>query len=252
MPDIYFEIEDSKFYARHRKLDLMDFDVFIFRSVSKVLNEALLLADFLKKNGKVIIDESLATAKQIPLLNNYLLAENNIPQLNLYQTNSLKSGRDVLMEIAHPVLLVSNKDDKKNLAISEDWTESYDIVRTSKQKKFVFHQYINLSKYNRVYVIGGEVIGGLEKEITEEEPKLNHSQKSKNRTLAVTEEMGVLAVRASAALNYEISAVDIVSYNDKLYVLSVHRAPRFSIFQRVTKINFAQKIVDYAVKKTSV
>ncbi len=249
MPDIYFEVEHSKFFARHRKLELMDFDVFIFRSINKVINEALLLAEFLHNNGKVIVDESLVTSKQLPLLNSYKLAQNNIPQLNLYETNSLKSGRDVLMEIEHPVLLMSNTEEKKSMSISDEWTDSYDVVRTSKQKKFIFQQYIPALSYVRIYIIGGEVIGGIQKDIMEEEPKLNHSRWARNKKIEVADEIAQLAIDASTALNYEISAVDIVIHSGHKYVLGVHRSPRFSIFQRVTKINFAEKMIDYAVNK---
>jgi RimK family alpha-L-glutamate ligase len=251
MPDIYFEVEGSIFKALHRKLDLMDFDVFIFRSVNKTMGEALVLAEYLHKNGKIIIDESLATERQLPLIQNYKLAQKNILQLDLYQTNSLKSGRDVLMEINHPILIKTNAGDDNSIMISEDWTDSYDHVRTDKQKSFLFQQYVKTNTYARVFVIGGKVIGGISKEIMEEEPKMNHSRWAKNRKLEVSHEVATIASSACEALGYEIASVDILEHDGKHYVLGVHRSPRFTIFQRVTGINFAEKILDYAVAKAS-
>jgi glutathione synthase/RimK-type ligase-like ATP-grasp enzyme len=251
MPDVYFEVEDSEFHARHRKLDLMEFDVFLFRSVSKHQNEAVLLAEYLHNEGKVVIDESLIHSHQGLLNNSYKLAKHNIPQLGLSHTTSLKAGRDVLMEISHPILIIANTEEKKEMNISEDWTDSYDVVRTSKSRNFTFQQYKKAFSYARVFVIGGKVVGGLNKEVMEEEPKLNHSRWARNRKLEVSPEMSEMAKAASNAVGYEICAVDILVDGEDLYVLGVHRAPKFAVFQRVAGVNFAEKIVAYALEKVN-
>lgn len=251
MPDVYFEVDDSQFHAIHRKIELLDFDVFIFRGITKHEQEAELLAKYLVSQNKVVIDESLTSGVLTPLSVAFKLAKNEIPQLNLYQTNSLKAGRDVLMEIDHPILLRANGQSSKEMSISEDWTDSYDIVRTNKLKHFTFQQYLKAPSYMRIFVIGNEVIGGLQKEIMEDEPKLNHSKWTRNRKLEVTSEVAELAQSASSAVGYEICSVDIVTYENKQYVLGVQRAPNFTVFQKVTGIDFAEKIITYAVQKTT-
>lgn len=249
MPDIYFEISGGEFNVHHRKFELLEFDVFLFRGISKNLSEALLLAKYLSDKGKVIVDDSLAR-NHYDNLNLYKsFIKNNIPQLNQYQTNSLKAARDILMEISHPILIKSNDNNRKNIVISEEWTDSYDLVRTSKEKKFTFIEYIPARSFYRVFIVGDEVIGGLHKEILDDEPKLDHSIKTKNRVADLSEEIKDVALRASRAAEFEICSVDILPDPTSNYVLNVKRAPRFTKFERVTGIDFVGKMLDYIEKK---
>jgi glutathione synthase/RimK-type ligase-like ATP-grasp enzyme len=249
--DIYFEVNNNIFQVNHRKIELLDFDAFIFRSVENTLWQARLLAEYLLKNGKVIVDESLATERWTAPLAFYKLAENSIPQINTVFTMGLKTARDVLMDIEHPILIKSNYDSTKHVTMSEDWTDSYDMVRTTKQKQFEFQGFIDTDHYFKIYVIGDKVIGGLQKTIAKGELGLNDAKKVKSSAISVNQEMSDLAVRATKALKLEVSTVDIVTDGEKSYVIGIQRAPAFLKFSKLSGINFAKEILDYIENKVN-
>jgi len=246
MSDIYFEVKNSRYEVFHRKIELKEFDVFLFRAINKSIREATLMAKFLHEEGKIVIDSCLYMGAYKPANAVIELSLQDIPVLDQYQTGSLKSARDVLMEIEHPILVkYLNEKNKLTVVASEEWTESYDLVRTNKQKKFSFQQYVDAQSYNRIFVINGKTLGGVRKTILDEEPKMQYSSKFKLQKVALTSEQEELAIKACKALKIEIGAVDIIEQNNELFVIEVHRSPKFLRFEKLTKINFAESILEY-------
>jgi RimK family alpha-L-glutamate ligase len=254
MNDIYFELKGSRFEAVHRKLDLLGFDVFLFRSVKKFTNEALLLAEYLYSLNKKVVDESLAVERHLPFLNKfytkYFLSKSGIPQIDTVLSNGLKTARDVLMEIEHPILIKSiSEENKIKVTHSEDWTDSYDYARTNKIKSFVYTHSYPVEKFQRIFVIGNKVTGGFERTDIGKEEKLNYITKYKTRNLDLSKEQTELALAAVKASKFEIASVDMIEHQDNLYILDVNRSPRFSSFQKVSGVNFPEKIIRYCIEK---
>ncbi len=249
MQDIYFEVDDSVFAAKHRKVELLSFDVFLFRAIDSTLHEALILAEYLQKQGKVVIDDCLASLRYFPLMTFTRLATQSIPVLNTAKTTGLKSARDVLMEIDHPILIKSEDAAQKKITISEDWTESYDIVRTSKSKNFLFQQLVDVDHFFKVYVIGKKAVGGMKRVIQGDERLLQYSPNIKSENVELNAKLTELALNACSTLKVEIASVDIIVHSGKHFVLAVHRAPKFLRFQKLTGIQFGEEIVKYAEKK---
>lgn len=251
MMDIYFEITENTFSARHRRFELMEFDVFLFRSVRKYFKEAMLLAEYLDNSGKIVIDKSLATDRFFSIIDRYHLAQKGIQQLDLVLTNSLKSARDVLMDIDHPIIIKPSGDGiKQKAVVSEDWTDSYDFARTNKDKAFLFLKHLNLNSYHRLYVVGSEVIGGTKRTIVDQELKLQYSSEFKTTALKeINDDERELALKAALALHFEIAAIDIVEHEGLLYVLETKRSPKFLKFQSVSKVNYPEKLLQYVESK---
>src|SRR4051812_29762274 len=65
--DIYFEIKDGKFTAYHKDVDLLSYDLYLFRGISSSdisksnLYNYLVLAKYFFDNNKVVVDSKLAT-----------------------------------------------------------------------------------------------------------------------------------------------------------------------------------------------
>ena len=59
--------------------------------------------------------------------------------------------------------------------------------------------------------------------------------------------MGDLAAEAANELSVDVAGVDVVRHTQtrELYVIEVNEAPRFHSFEKVTRINVAEKIIDY-------
>lgn len=244
MKDFYFEIVNGKLTAGHRKEDINNFDVFIFRNLNSEYYEAIQLASCLKDLGKKIIDERLAECPNI--MDQYIrLGEAGVPQVNRTRTNGLKSARDILMDFNHPALVKPLNETSKSYTFSDDWTDSYDIVRTEKSKKFEFQELPEVQSFYNAIVIGNEVLGVVKKTAKENDLRLNFASKFSYEKVDNANEVSQIALRAHKAVGYEITMIDIVDVEGELKVLEVTRAPKFLKFQSVTGVNVAEKIVDF-------
>jgi glutathione synthase/RimK-type ligase-like ATP-grasp enzyme len=250
--DVYFETKGTDFAAYHRKIELLDYDVFIFRVNSKYSWNILMLAEYLHQKGKKIVDGCLASERCFNEASLFKLAQNGVAQAETYQTVGIKSARDILMEIEHPITIKfekTSKDGNKETKVifSDDWTESYDLVRTNKNKEFTFRTVVNTDHYFKVYVIGDEVVGGLCKRLTEDTFKLNYSKNVKSKSITVTDAMADISLRACKALSIQIASVDLVVVDGQISILDVHRAPKFVKFQKLSNVDFADRVIQYCI-----
>lgn len=244
--DVYFEVKNNELHVAHRKIELNDFDAFIFRTFNQVeKEEALALGKYLSKKGKKVIDSCLTTSclNHIELIEK--LTEANVPQVDKVRTFSLKSARDVLMEFAHPILVRPLEDSKERYTASEDWTDSYDIVRTEKSKKFEFQALLQTDNFLRVYIVGDKVLGCIKKTVLDDDARLNYAEKFKNEKGMLSSELESIALKAAKALGYQIASVDIVVNESKPYVLDVSRSPKFKTFNKYHDIKIEDEIIEY-------
>lgn len=250
MIDIYFELVNNEFFVNHRKINLLDFDIFIFRKInSQEKNEAITFAKYLKSKNKIVIDDCLGEC----FLNDYeiinKLSEEGIPQLNIIRTSGLKTARDILMEFPHPILIKPLDESKERYSISEDWTDSFDIVRTEKSKRFEFQELIEADFYIKVFVIGDKIVGSLKKNILDNDLRLNFAPKTKSQKYEVTEEIKDLVLKTTKVLNYEIASIDLVFRNKKPIIIGIERSPKYQIFNRIFDEKFEKLIVDFLENK---
>ena len=249
LSDTYFAIENNKFTAKHRKLELKDFDVFVFRTIANVDKEiASTLAQYLSSQGKKVLDPRLTKRSDTNLSYTYELVTNNLPVLETVITSGLKSSRDVLMDLAHPIIVKPDQSRKERFTVSYDWTDSYDIVRTESSKKFEFQQLAESDKFIRVYTIGNEVIGGLQKTITAHDNKLNYSDKFSNEVIEINNEISSLCKKINKVLDLTFTQIDLVEVDGEYKIAEVKRAPDFRLFTKLSGINYADKLIDYIEK----
>ncbi len=103
----------------------------------------------------------------------------------------------------------------------------------------------------RISVVNGEVRGAIRRFIIPGDFRSNTSLGAKVEKINLTEEMTNLAKRAVKAMKYEIAGVDIIEHGGRLYVLEVNSTPQWQNIKRVTGINLAVYIIDYALQKYS-
>lgn len=248
--DIFFEIKDNRFIVNHRKLDLLDYDIYLFRTILPSENdEAVTLAKYLKQNGKIVIDNYLVDE----CLNDYeifeKLSQESIPTINRIRTSGIKTARDVLMEFPHPILIKPLDESKERYTVSEDWTDSYDIVRTEKTKRFEIQELLNSEVYFRVYVVGNEIAGVLKKYVLEKDLRLNYAPKTRSEVYEITEQIKQIAIKSTSCLKYEIATIDMAYKNEDLVVLNIERAPKFKLFNKLFERKFEEIVIDYLEDK---
>lgn len=243
--DLYVEVTSEGLIVQHRKNNLEDFQVFVFRKVNSNESEiASVAAKYLQSKGKKVIDENVLVSNNL-LLDLEKLAAANLPLLKRTITTGLKSARDVLMEFNHPAIVKPLDLPAERYTFSEDWTESFDIVRSEKSKKYEFVEAIENDAFIRVYLINNKVINALRKVSLDPEKKLNLSSKTKSEKFELSDEIIQIAEKASSVSGYEICSIDMVETEEGYKIIELERSPNFLNLNKVYGIKFESKIIDY-------
>jgi ribosomal protein S6--L-glutamate ligase len=98
----------------------------------------------------------------------------------------------------------------------------------------------------RVLVVGGQVIGAMERIAAEGDFRANLHRGGQARAIRVSEEMADLAVRSADALDLGISGVDMLRLGDELVVLEVNPSPGFEGFEEATRRDVARVMIKHA------
>lgn len=243
--DLFIDLTNGKLEVKHRKHNLEDFDIFIFRKISQAEGEIVAItAKYLEETGKRVLDsESLRS-------NNFFfefdkLSAAKIPLLKRVITTSIKSSRDVLMDLAHPVIVKPLDLPKERYTYSEDWTESYDIVRTEKSKKYEFIEVPDTNSFIKVYIVGNKYIGALLKENIDSEKKLNLAKKIKTSKIEIGPEVIAQCESAARAMGYFACSLDLVQTEEGFKTIEIDRAPVSGKFNKLFEKNFESFVVDY-------
>jgi ribosomal protein S6--L-glutamate ligase len=101
----------------------------------------------------------------------------------------------------------------------------------------------------RALVVGDEVVGSMKRIAQMNEWRSNIHLGAKGFPIELSEKARDVAVRASRAVGLEISGVDMIFRGDDPYVLEVNASPGFRGLLEATKVNAADAMVDYAVRK---
>ena len=101
----------------------------------------------------------------------------------------------------------------------------------------------------RVFVTGGEVVAAMKRRAAAHEWRSNIHIGGQGITHKVTNEESEISIKAAEAVGVEIAGVDLISVEDKPYVIAVNASPGFRGLLSATGINAAEKIVEYAVSK---
>ena len=103
----------------------------------------------------------------------------------------------------------------------------------------------------RVFVLGGRVLGAIERHASKGEWRTNIARGGTAQPIALPAEWGDMALRAAAAVGADYAGVDLLQGRDgRVYVLEVNGVPAWKGLQEVTGIDVAGAISDYLATAT--
>ncbi len=108
-------------------------------------------------------------------------------------------------------------------------------------QKFIHHNNQDI----RALVIGDKVLAARRIGASW---KTNVSAGAKVEPYELSDELREVALKSSELLKCEYAGVDIIKNEDEFYVIEVNAIPGWRGLQSVTKVNIAEKIIDYLVK----
>lgn len=139
------------------------------------------------------------------------------------------------------VLLIKNAQQLEDiLGILEDPINNV-------QPNLIFQEFIKPSqgKDLRVMVIGGKVIGAMQRTAKEGDFRANVSAGGSVTNFKVTPEIEWIALEAANALRLGIAGVDLLFDTDGYKICEVNANAQFEGFEKATGINIPQKVFEF-------
>jgi ribosomal protein S6--L-glutamate ligase len=102
----------------------------------------------------------------------------------------------------------------------------------------------------RVFVVGGRVLGAIERRAADGDWRTNVSRGGSARAIDLPAEWTAVALRAAAAIGTDYAGVDLLPTRDgAVFVLEVNGIPGWQGLQRATGIDVAGAVVDHLVER---
>ena len=132
---------------------------------------------------------------------------------------------------------------------------AFRVVRALEQVRAVFYVQRAVDHGGRdvrVFVVGGAVLGAIERLAPEGEWRTNVSRRGLARRFDLPAAWSALAVRAAAAVGADYAGVDLLPSRDgRVFVLEVNGIPGWQGLQKATGLDVAGAIVDHLAVRVS-
>lgn len=103
----------------------------------------------------------------------------------------------------------------------------------------------------RVMVVGGQIIGCMQRNASNNSFKANFSRGGKVAPFELPQEAAWIAIQTAHATNLEITGVDLLFTQDGFKVCEANSSPNFEGLEQVTGKNIAEQILDYIMLRVS-
>ena len=254
-PEIHLMLEGSKVDAIYEKKSLSRLDAVVPRIGRSLTQLGVML---LKQFELMHIPSTLSITGLITARNKYLALQAlygagvRIPESVLIAS---RNKNEEPMEYLSPPLVMKLLSGTQGVGVMRvrDAKEAGPIIDTLSE----LDQMICLQKFLpnpgediRVFVTDGEIVGAMKRKAAPHEWRSNIHMGGHGVAHKPSKAEAETAVKAAEAVGVEIAGVDLISVENKPYVIEVNASPGFRGLLEATGINAAEKIAEYAVAKT--
>lgn len=249
--DFAFTVTAQGLRISLEETSLETFDILIFRAFNKNSALARIIARTAIQMKKTVLDQVIAErAIEGKLGQAEIFATKNIPHPKTFHTLHLPAFLHFLKEQSFPFIAKPIHGQKgQGIKLVQNQEEAEKIF-TAEARETIFQEYLPIQYDIRVFIVGGQVLGGMKRYVLEGDYRSNASLGAKTENFAPSKEMITLALEATKAFGYEVAGVDIIEHNNQLFVLEVNDTPQWQGFKEATGINPAPFIIKYALEKT--
>ena len=115
------------------------------------------------------------------------------------------------------------------------------------KNSMIVQEYIKESEGRdlRVIVIGGRVVGAMQRKSTDGSFKANISRGGQGEAYDVDDQMELLAIQTAKVLDLDIAGIDLLFHSDGYRICEANSSPGFKGFEAALDINIPQKVFDY-------
>ena len=122
------------------------------------------------------------------------------------------------------------------------------ISSLDSKTSMIIQEYISHSEGRdlRVIVIGGRVVGAMQRTATDGSFKANISRGGEGAPYDVDDEMEMLAIQVAKVLDLDIAGIDLLFHPDGYKICEANSSPGFKGFEAALDINIPEKVFSYA------
>jgi RimK family alpha-L-glutamate ligase len=239
--------------------DLLYYDAYIPRyfgitiGKNKKKDSKSLILKYLKNHNKILLDgieaDRIAGSGKIYSFSKYL--GYNIPLIPTIYSYKL-DNLDLLdkqiseMQFKPPYILKDIKGAQgKNIFKTDTLNDIKSIIEKNKSVHFMLQPYLELEHDLRILVLGGRILGAMDKIHTENNFKGNISQGAVGEKFILTDKIKDIVYKSYFLNKADFVGIDIGISQGKEYLLEVNRAPQFRGFNKYMKINVGEEIIKY-------
>jgi ribosomal protein S6--L-glutamate ligase len=248
--DIEIEMCADDVVAHIGEKNILDFDIVFFRGYNNHIHEAQMLASMLVENKKIVIEQSLA-GKYIhgKMQQAHMFNSMKVPHPKTVHAFSLDGWKNVLSDFDFPIIIKPVFGFKgRGVVKIETFKEALSFFEKNNEVEYLAQEYFPIESDYRIFVVGGKIIGGFRRDLFEGEYKSNvHGTPAEN--IVIDKEMARISLAAAEAVGYEITGIDLMRFGNEIYVIEANVVPQWEKFKKVTGINPAEAIMDYAIEK---
>lgn len=196
--------------------------------------------------------DSICAAKD-KMYASQIMAQAGLPIPKTMLTRFPSNGDLVEKQVGFPcVVKVVTGSHGAGVYLCEDKKQYNDLSELISALDFknsmIVQEYIKHSEGRdlRVIVIGGKVVGAMQRKSTDGSFKANISRGGKGEPYDIDDEMEMLAIQVAKTLDLDIAGVDLLFHTDGYKICEANSSPGFKGFEEALGVNIPQKIFDYA------
>jgi len=244
---IVFEVLNNETFCRSTTgVSAADYDVLIFRGVGNRIKEFSVIARYFKKKGKVVVEDVLATKAMYMEKFSPTMVDDKVPTLDYAVLFDKKTVYQTHLEFPFIVKGLDGSMGKKVNLVHN--TEEYRETIERYGYPVLLQQYVPITRDYRVMVVDGEVLGVMARSNTEKS-FLTTCGGGKRECVELPEHALDIALRATKVSGLMVAGVDLLEWKGEYYMLEANMSPQFRVFERVTGVNVAEKILEAIVRR---
>jgi len=211
------------------------------------------LRQFERLNVPTLPNSAAIEASKDKMYANQILAQAGLPIPKTMLTRFPCKAELVEKQVGFPcVIKVVTGSHGAGVYLCEDAKQFEDLSELISSLDFknsmIVQEYIQYSEGRdlRVIVIGGRVIGAMQRTSVDGSFKANISRGGQGEAYDVDDEMEMLSIQVAKVLDLDIAGVDLLFHPDGYRICEANSAPGFKGFEEALGINIPQKVFDYA------
>ncbi|MBD1372533.1 RimK family alpha-L-glutamate ligase [Hazenella sp. IB182357] len=214
---------------------------------------ALAVIRHLERLGVPCINSSLSieTVKD-KLYTHQILAERNLPVPKTMLAKFPLNVDLIEKQIGFPIVVKTLSGSQgKGVFLSENRNHFDDLMQlvetTNPNFNIILQEFVKTSfgRDLRVFVIGGRVVGCMERNAADDGFKANFSSGGETRAFEATPEIEWLATEATRILGLDIAGVDLLFDDNHFKICEVNSSPGFEGLQAACDVNIPKETFHY-------